>query len=209
MQKKMQGIIIGVGMLLAGSEFASAGSLGLVQRPPDIASGFIDVSYNASTKAFHAAGDPVSYDLDGIAPADYFIFGGSFDLTATISNSGVLAPGGKLVITGDVYHNPDFAFLTGGTLLTGDLTRMGAPAAGGKVFEFKFNVTGGAFASDYGPLGGIILHLDTPFAGTFETNYVARTANATADTFAVPLPAAFPAGLGLLAALGIARWRKH
>jgi len=96
-----------------------------------------------------------------------------------------------------------------GTALTATLTKFGASgnSSTGFTFEFLFsNATGYLRTLEgFGPNGGIIISgTGGTFGGAFGGNFTAGTA--VADTFAVPVPKALPAGLLLLS--GIFAWRR-
>jgi hypothetical protein len=161
-----------VGVTCALSTFiaasAHAGLLGLtLQSYPDITSGFIDVTYNAGTDQFTASGFALSFNDDGLGPADN-INNGSFLITATVNSSGT-ATGGALNIGGNVgaFSSP---------LLVANLTAFGFQNSGGDLFEFLFTVTGGTLAaSHYGGVGatiGVILDANgANFNGSFNSNF--------------------------------------
>jgi hypothetical protein len=162
---------------------------------PDIASSFINVSYDAGLDTLTASGIATTYE-DGSGQVS--ILPGSFDLTATIDAAGVLS-GGSLTIGGD---------LGGGvtTLLTGGLTAFGfpdPPATGDDIFEFLFAVTGGDLAGAYGGVGstgGVILALTSDvFDGSFDASF--ETDGALSDT-GVPEPGTL--ALVLLGCVGLA-----
>jgi hypothetical protein len=166
---------------------------------PDIFSGFIDVTYDAGTDAFVASGFALEFDDDGSVPPEPILdFGGNlgtvgtFDITATINNFGVLQPGGILLIGGTI---PTLGF-NSGLLLAGNLTNFGFPNGGGNPLEFQFDVTGGDLAPIYDQPGyfpGVILS-STGFQGTFMADFdnlfagIPGSGSGVADT-AVPEPA--------------------
>lgn len=174
---------------------------------PDIVSGFIDVSYDATTATFFASG--FAFELkDGSGVRQ--INGGLFDLGATIDNSGILS-GGTLTIGGTIAA----LGFNSGTLLTGTLTALGFPGNGGDPLEFLFDVTGGDAAGLYGSSAGIILS-NSGFSGSFAADFdnllggLAGTGYSLADTAptAMPVPAAlWLFGSGLLWLAGMTRRR--
>lgn len=193
-------------MLGAGSQ-AQAAPLNLTLLPaPDIFSGFIDVAYTAGTDAFTANGFAQTLDDDGIG-APEAIAGGTFDLSASINDLGLLG-GGTLDIGGTVAA----LGFNSGTLLTGNLTAFGFPAAGGDPLEFLFSVTGGDAAGLYGGVGstgGVILSGGTGFTGDFTADF-RGTGSAVADVAPIPLPAAvWLFGTGLLGLVGLGRKRSR
>ena len=180
---------------------------------PDIASGFIDVTYTANTDTFLASGFALEIDDDGVGPA-IPVQNGTFDLTATIDDAGSLGPGGTLAIGGTV---PSLGF-NSGTLLLGDLTAFGFPIGGGDPLEFGFDVTGGDAAGLYSTRsgrGGVILSF-TGFGGLFTQDFDnlisgnAGTGTAVVNVEEeVPLPGALHAGLMVLGLLGLFSARKE
>ena len=174
---------------------AQASLIGLTLQPyPDIASAFIDVTYNAGTDLFSASGFALTFNDDGLNP-NISITNGSFNLNATGNGSGG-ATAGSITIGGTIPGN-------GSPLLTGNLaggTNFGFLNAGGDLFEFLFTVTGGSLANSfYGGLGatfGVIL--DANFgAGGFTGNWNSNFNNnggqpgfgqGVADTATVPTP---------------------
>lgn len=100
-----------------------------------------------------------------------------------------------------------------GTLLTGDLTALGFPDAGGDPLEFLFNITGGDAASLYGATGGVIMSA-TGFGGSFAADFdnnmgMVGRGMGTADAGAVPVPAAvWLFGSGLLGMVWVGRRRR-
>jgi len=146
---------------------------------PDIAVGWVNVSYKADTDTFLAEGEPQSLK---VTPGDQLNIEAptvspprKFVLTGTIDDSGNLN-GGSLTITGKV---PSLGF--DGTLLTGNLTAFAsqAGAVSGPIelpdaFRFLFDVTGGVAASLYdaaGFAGNVNLVVKSGFAGGFSSDF--------------------------------------
>jgi len=163
---------------------------------PDIFSSFIDVSYDADLDTFTASG--LAMELQDNTGTIHNITGSSFNIDATIDASGN-ASFGTLTIGGTV----SALGFNSGTLLEGNLTAFGFPDAGSDPFEFLFDVTGGDWASDIGPVAGVIL-TDTDFGGSFASDF-ANNGSGLSDTGTpVPLPATLPLlmlGCGWLYAL--------
>ena len=122
---------------------------------PDIASGFIDVVYDADDNLFAADGLALSYDDDGMGQADN-ILNGLFSVDAVINDDG-MAESGNIAISGEVQG-------FSGELLSGSLVDFGFAGSGGMILEFIFSVTGGDLAAAYGGVGtefGVILDLNS------------------------------------------------
>jgi MYXO-CTERM domain-containing protein len=176
---------------------------------PDIASAFIDVSYNAATDQFVATGFATLFDDDGSMPPQDITPAGIFTITATVDGSGN-ATNGTLTISGTI---PGLGI--GGTLLTGALTQFGFLDGGGPVFDFLFSVTGGELADDYfqgvGTTVGVILSGVSGFNGNWGVSWnnlvngVPGTGSAVSDTALIPAPAT----LALLALAGLAARRRR
>jgi MYXO-CTERM domain-containing protein len=178
---------------------ASAALIGLdLLDSPDIASTFITTNYDGAG-GLTASGFASEYDDDGTLPADP-IAGGTFDLDATLTPTG-MATAGSLTIGGSVGG-------FGPSLLTGDLLDFGFLDAGGMILEFVFSVTGGDLAGAYGGLGaefGVILDVrDGGYSGDWTQSF--STIAGVADTAPVPGPAV--AALFALAAVGARRRRR-
>lgn len=161
-------IIAVASVLLAAALPAAAAPLGLTTiSAPDITSGFIDVSYNASSETFLASGFALTLDDDGVGASDNIDPAGSFNITATIDNAGVLSSG-SLTIDGSVLG-------FGPSLLIGSLTDFGFLDGGGDLFEFLFTIDGGDLATlygDVGPVVGVILDANgSTFTGSFATDF--------------------------------------
>jgi hypothetical protein len=153
---------------------------------PDIMSGFIDVTFDASSDTLEATGFALT--LDG-AP----ISNGTFLLIVDLA-----AISGTLDIGGNVGGS-------GPSLLTGDLTAFGFIPGGGDPLEFTFSATGGDLLSLFGGLSapiGVILS-GTGFPGDFAADFDNRiglaqgTGSGVADAAAVP-----EAGTAVLLLLG-------
>lgn len=182
--------------LLALSLNAQAAPLNLtLLDSPDIASFFINTSYNAASDTLSATGYALRFASG--AESALMIAGGLYMLQANIDGSGVLS-GGSITIEGTI----DSLGYTSGTLLQGTLTDFGYGA--GDTLEFLFSPTGGDLAGLYGSDGGIIMG-QTGFHGSFHQDFGALTA--VADVAAVPVPAAVWLMLSALAGLAGVRRR--
>lgn len=166
-------------LLSIGSARATPLNLNLLPFP-DITTAFISVSYDVGNKGFLATGLPLTLlDETGLFP----IAGGSYELDATITNTGIL-DGGTLTIGGTVFQ----LGFNSGTLLKGNLltlaqaqaaefsSNFGFGNAASDPFEFLFEATEGDLQSFFdSPPGGIILNLgaggNPAFAGNFQSSF--------------------------------------
>ena len=164
---------------------------------PDIVSAFIDVNYDAGSGALTADGFALQLDGGG---GLFPVAGGLFDLNATVDSAGNLI-GGTVSILGTI---AGLGF-NSGTLLTGSLSALGFPDAGGNPLEFLFDVTGGDAAALFGSVGGIILGA-SGFDGDWATDFdnliagIPGTGQGSADTAGLPVS---EPGILLLQALGL------
>lgn len=191
------------------SASSHAALLGITLQPyPDIASGFIDVTYNSASDQFVASGFALTFNDDG-NPPNQNISNGSFNITATVNGSGV-ATSGSIVIGGSVpgFSNP---------LLTGSLVGMGFLNGGGDIFDFLFTVTGGTLANAYyggiGAVFGVILDANFGPSGGFTGNWNSNFNNnggnpgfGSGVSDSAPVPA--PGALAVLA-LVVAKSRRR
>jgi hypothetical protein len=208
---------IGALSLMASSQFMATARADITLNPglPDLTGSFMDVSYNAGSSAFLASGWTTDYNISdghggatdvGVSQIDSYI------LSATINNSRVLT-GGTLTINGAVGDGD-----TSVTLLTADLITGSAGLAFGygdgnnNIFQFRFDVSGGTLADDFGgtgTAGGVILAAmfdassgDHPFTGSWNSNFDSNGSSVgDIDCFSVPEPtttACFLLGLGAL-----------
>jgi hypothetical protein len=196
-------ILLGLSALVltvVSTQTSHASLLNLNLLVPDIESGFIDVMYDASGDMFSATGFALAIDYDGIAPPDYNINNGSFDLSASIDDFGS-ASSGSVAIGGDI---PGLGVM--GSLLTGSLTDFGFQTGGGDLFEFLFTVTGGQLAADFGGIGatiGVILDANgSGFTGDWGLDFnnnggMPGFGLGVADTAFIPAPPALAVLLGV------------
>lgn len=181
--------------MLAGPAQASLLNLDLLL--PDIESAFITVNYDATANLFTASGITLTLDFDGVAPPDQNIANGSFGINVFVDETGVLAAGGSLEITGTVLG-------FGPSLLTGDLVALGFMDSGGEIFEFVFELTGGDLSVDFGSVVGVILNAgNSGFAGSFDVDFSNSGFAGVSDTAPIPAPAT-----GLLFMFAAALWRR-
>ena len=201
--------------LAAAFNQARAGLLGLEKVPPDIFSPFVLVDYDADTDLFKAVGGAAELLL---ANATHDIYDGVFLLEVNIDGSGKPTGGPGLEIRGRI---PTLGINSVTTLVAGEIDRFGftdPPVAGGGLFEFTFDLTGGALASHYvGSLAQIIVDpgTDSTFNGTFTNDFTnespwspiggVRFASGTADTFAAPEPSSVVIWLAALSGIGATR----
>jgi hypothetical protein len=211
--------VIGALLVLANSQSqantATTTDITLNPSLPDLTGSYMDVSYDAGSSAFLASGWTTAYNISdghggatdvGVSQVDSYI------LSATINNSGVLT-GGTLTINGAVGDGD-----TSVTLLTADLITGSAGLAfgygdgGNNIFQFRFDVSGGTLADDFGgtgTAGGVILDArfasnpgNQLFTGSFNNNGgTPGNGSGDIDSFSVPEPtttACFLLGLGAL-----------
>ncbi|MCX5692009.1 MAG: hypothetical protein NTV94_19805, partial [Planctomycetota bacterium] len=171
--------------LAAGSVgTAVAGPLNLSPLPPDVASGFILITYNASTFEFAARGVTQNIALPGgiQEPAGLH----EFTLLATIDNAGN-ALGGSLMVRTD-HNSPDSIAFS-----SSSLTAFGFGAT--NKFEFIFSQSVGNLASAGTSIGTILVSplLSFPngvpdFSASFNNEIFPGFGDGNADTFVIPAP---------------------
>jgi hypothetical protein len=187
---------------------------------PDLTGSFMDVTYNAVSGAFVASGWTTDYNISdgsggktdvGVSQTDSYI------LSATINNSGAynseVLTGGTLTINGAVGDGDTSVTLLTANLVTGTAgTAFGYGDGNNDIFQFRFNVSGGTLADDFGgtgTAGGVILAAmfasnpgNQPFTGSFNNNGgTPGNGSGDIDCFTVPEPtttACFLLGLGAL-----------
>ena len=186
---------------------ASAASLDLMlEDAPDILTLGVNVDYNANTDVLNVTG--LAFQLDTGSSLEN-ISNGQFVLQADVDQNGSLTvgSGSTLSITGTV---GGFS----GDLLTGNLTAFGFDESGAQPrFEFLFDVTGGHVGASYpaGAQGGVIITNDIGFAPDFSfINSFSNNGASTADTapYVVPVPAALPMGIVLMAGSVVASYLR-
>jgi phage baseplate assembly protein gpV len=217
-------VLIGAALLVAATQPRSAGATPLnltLDQFPDILSQFVDVTYDTASQLLQAQG--IALQINAAPGTTLNILNGAFAigiLTDGTSVGGVAA--NNLVIGGDVDVDGDSVIDATGLLLSGEIAQFGASTAGPGLFEFVFNITGGAFAGTLftQPQVGVILGLDgsSTYTGSFAVNFsnliggLAGSGAGSADTApVVPEPATlllFGAGVAGLAGFGRRRFRK-
>ncbi|MGA2603447.1 MAG: hypothetical protein ABSG14_04390 [Verrucomicrobiia bacterium] len=204
--------LIGVFTLLANSQSkAQLLTLQPVQvdgnAAPDFTSQPLTVTYTPSTTIFQVSGyysdfgdsyvDPNGNLNPDINP-EWNTFPANFNLTAYITNAGVLT-NGTLTIDGDLTGNGDVdTTLLTGTLTTGaEGTAFGASSGVDAPFQFLFTITGGSLSNDYGGVGapdGYVNYLfpdgGNDFSGSFANSF-ANSGNGYADVDMIPEPSSF------------------
>lgn len=179
--------LTGATLLLANLQSNAAGTvLSLTEGYPDLAGQFVDLGYTydvgTGIGTFLANGfttdytDPSGNDMGGVVGTD------AYTLTATFDNNGgspILASG-TLSISGDIGDGNGDTLLLSGDLVPGAAgTDFGYGDLNNDLFEFKFTVTGGSLASQFGgnnASGGINFDAffgsgDTPFTGSWTTDF--------------------------------------
>lgn len=179
---------------LAGTCAAASAQapLNLVSVNPDVASGFITISYNASSHVFTASGFTQNVNQPPTVPAG----NRTFSLTANINNDGTLKDNvGSLIVRGDVGGTDQLLF--SGTFISAFGYNFG------NIFEFLVTQSAGSLAPIGSSVGTILIGdgLSFPnnnlpsFTSSFNVSFTGR-----ANTF-VPTPgAAALLGLGGLVA---------
>lgn len=204
-------LLLGAALVVATSQaqVASATPLNLVLPEfPDILSQFIDVNYDSDTDVLSASG--LSLQISIGPGATLAIQNGGFQIgivTDGVSASGIA--GDDFVIAGDVDLDGDSVIDASGVLLAGEIANFGASNSGPGIFEFVFNLTGGALAGSVFtlPQAGVILGADggSTYTGSFDASFTnltggqAGSGTGSADTAPVPEP-----GTLLLLGSGIA-----
>jgi hypothetical protein len=203
-------VIIAVLILLGGNVYADLTSL-ILQPTPDIFSGYIDVTYSASSNTFAASGWTLAIANGSVDDPINFDEFGTFSISAAVNESGV-ASSGSLTLTGQV-----LGYGATGPLLTANnlsffnsfFTDTLNPTMDVGMFEFLFDVSGGEMANIFGGLGakvGVIIGYTAVGPDVTENQFTADFDNlfgngpgygsSVSDT-ANPIPE--PATLSLLA----------
>jgi hypothetical protein len=213
-------LLMGAALAVGASQaqVAAATPLNLVlPDSPDILSQFIDVAYDADSDVFVAQG--LSLQILVAPGAALPIVDGGFSIAITTDGTTASGLGGDdLSITGaidvDGDGTPDFS----GLLLAGEIAEFGSSTSGPGVFEFVFNLTGGAlFGTLFGlPQAGVILGADggSTYTGSFDVSFSNLTAGqgsgtGSADTAPIPEPGTLLLlGSGIAGLVGFGRRRE-
>lgn len=190
--------------LAVSSASAFAAPLNLVSVNPDVASGFLAVTYNSTSGVFIAQG--VTQNL--FLPDNSTVALGStrqFLLTAVIDNAGNLAGPGSLTVRGDYNVADELLFSSNAIVAFG----FGAT----NKFEFVFSQQAGSLAPVGTQIGTILVDQNLSFPGgvpSFQTSFsdviIPGFGGGNADTF-VPAPSA--AGLALVGGVLASRRRRR
>lgn len=164
--------------------------LNLVEVNPDVASGFLGITYNASTFDFVVNGLTQNLELPS-GPPSIALNQRQFRLTAKINNSGILVPNsGTLIVRGD-YLGVDQVLFSSNSILRFDFSAANK-------FEFEFIQSVNTSLAGIGDtIGTIMTDVNgLAFPGnipSFQTSFDGRLfgdlGNGAADTF-VPAPSA-------------------
>jgi len=161
-------------------------------------------SYNHTTGLFSSTAQALNITFDGISSIP--ITSGSYSVGFYVNNSGIFTGGivgNDLVISGTFTYN---STTYNGVLVQGEVTNFGfADFSDLAIFDFTFNVTGGALAGFFGPTGGdIFLSEINNFTGEFDVDSSGEKAKH--DTTPVPEPGTMMLlGSGLV---GLAGWGR-
>jgi len=187
---------------------------------PNLLSETLTVQYTASNGLFTATGSTSDYydpsGNDNFVLNDYNDFlPGTFSLSATVGNNGVLSSGTVTIACAYGVTDPDddpTPIYGPGTLLQGNLTAFGFEGespTNQSQFDFEFNVTGGELAGVYGSKAATVLYTeDYSFGGSFASNFINGGEGAADTLMMVPEPE--PQSLVILSVIGlcwVARWR--
>lgn len=203
-------------LVLALSGGGRAAPLNLTLNPsPDITSQFIDLSYVAATDSLSVDGYNVTIDDDNAGPLidfDDAFSSLNFNIDATVDDFGT-ASAGTLSVSGDLTSSLGVS----GLLLTGNLVLFGFdsqdPGSGLDLFEFVFEVTGGAMAtfSYFGTPGSFVGVIYDPFENVFDETWDSNFAslnNGSSHTDLAPVPIPEPATIGLMLLVGASLLRR-
>lgn len=198
-------------VLAVSATLTQAAPLNLDIEKPDIFASDLDIVYNAGSQALtidHSGSTAYFAQL----PDESFQFfnTGSYDLNATVDNSGNLLSGGTFTLMGDISDGNGLQ-----TLLAGNLTDMGfvAPTNNTEelLLEFIIDVTSTPVNAlyDYGTTAGIIFSSKITSGATLPDVWSAgffNSSNGKADDFKLsPVAATAPGGATLaMLAIGMA-----
>ena len=155
--------------LAVGEKPAQASLLNLeFQGSTGIDANFITVHFDGKSQQFSAKGYVTQFTNS--ASATVPIVNGSLSITATISSTGTFSSG-SITVSGAV---PSLG-ISQGVLFSGDLNSLGYSDPGG-VVEFQFNTNGGALATYFNPIIGVVLGqsgFTVIFTNDFSSNSIA------------------------------------
>ncbi len=193
----------------------SAATLGLNLLFPDVASGIIDVVYDAGSDNLSLTGISLQLDEAGGGFLDLDVLG-VFAISVEIDSSGLLVanPGNQISVTGEI------GAFTSGTLIDGDITAFGFVGdSSGMVLEFAFTVTGGDLATvgDFATfgVGGSIVGTGSNTFVNWNSSWnnlifdIPSTGSATSDTAPTPEPSTALLLWGGIVALAVRSRRRQ
>lgn len=206
--KKFFVFIIGIQtLLLLWSGSASAGVGGLLGVQP----GYPNISFAGSGASYNAPTGALS--INSVPAVTIFVAGGaienvtgaaSLSISATISNTGMLSPGGTFTLTGTVTNTVTSATYTG-TLLAGTVQDYGIQDVAATDFmDFRITPTGGSMLALIGSNNiGVFVTLEgSTFTGSLATSFSSITVKGNVG----PTPASVPTGSGTGT---IGYWKNH
>jgi hypothetical protein len=185
--------LVALALLGVGVSGAQGALIPLTKVFPDITASFLTMNYNAATDTMTV--DGFSSELFITEDSSTSLIG-SYNITATINDSGV-ATGGTISITA-----MDTTNLLSGTLASG--TNFGYADGAQDVFEFVFTNLSGTQAGNFGAKLGVIYSTitDSTFSNSFTVNFADESGAGSSDQFTVPEPVSLSLlGLGSIALL--------